>query len=79
MRAVEIHLLNAKGRYYVDQNTCLICEDCFHAAPNNFEYNNENEYGYYVVKQPNTLEEKAQCKEAMKDCPVEAIYDDGEQ
>jgi len=78
MKRIKIHPLNAKGKYYVDQNSCLICEDCFHAAPNNFAYNNDDEYGYFVTKQPETPEEEAQCQEAMQSCPIESIFDDGE-
>jgi ferredoxin len=34
--------------------------------------------GYSLVfKQPETPEEEAQCREAMQNCPVEAIGDDG--
>ncbi len=75
---MEIHPLNAKGKYYIDQDVCLICEDCFHAAPNNFKYNNKDDYGYYVAKQPENSGEEEKCKEAMNDCPVEAIMDDVE-
>jgi ferredoxin len=32
----------------------------------------------YVLKQPETPEEEALCKEAMEGCPVEAIGNDGE-
>ena len=77
-RGIKIHPLNAKGQYYIDQNVCLICEDCFHAAPNNFCYNNEGNYGYYVAKQPENFEEEEQCKEALISCPLEAIHNDGE-
>jgi ferredoxin len=31
-----------------------------------------------VYKQPESPEEEALCKEAMEDCPVEAIGDDSE-
>jgi ferredoxin len=75
---IQIHPLNAKGKYYVNQNACLICEDCFCAAPQNFSYDPNVEYGYYVSKQPETPEEAAQCREALLSCPLEAISDDGE-
>jgi len=32
----------------------------------------------YVFKQPDTPEEEAQCREALKVCPTAAIHDDGE-
>ena len=77
-KGIKLHPLNAKGRYYIDQNICLICEECFHAAPKNFSYDNNSEYGSYVARQPETPDEEAQCREAMGRCPLEAIYDDGE-
>lgn len=67
--------LNAKGKYYVDYDSCLD-HCCFDIAPNNFK--TDENYVAYVFKQPENLEEEAQCKEAMMCCPVEAIYDDGE-
>ena len=76
-KGVEINPLNAEGKYYIDQNICLACEDCFRAAPNNFSYNTEDNYGYYVCKQPETPGEEAQCRQAMADCPLEAVCDNG--
>ena len=32
----------------------------------------------YVFKQPSTSEEEAQCRQALEECPVAAIRDDGE-
>jgi ferredoxin len=78
MRAITIHPLNAKGKYYVDQDSCTCSAACEYNAPNNFK-EDKSEYGFYVAKQPETPEEEAQCKEAMRCCPVEAIYDDGEK
>jgi ferredoxin len=77
---IKIHPLNARGRYYVNQQICLACEDCFRAAPQNFNYEHEyyGNYGYYVCKQPENAEEETQCRQAMLDCPTEAISDDGE-
>ena len=66
---------NAKGAFYVD-NTCIACDACSVAAPNNFKLL-EDEYAY-VFKQPDSDEEKEQCIEAMESCPVEAIGDDGD-
>lgn len=48
----QIHPLNAKGKYYFDQNACLICNACFHAPPQNFGCDPDTQYGYYVIKQP---------------------------
>jgi len=73
---MKIHSLNAKGKYYVDQYTCTCSAACEYVAPKNFSID-ETDYGAYVSKQPETLEEE-QCREAMSCCPVEAILDDGE-
>jgi ferredoxin len=74
---MKIHPLNAKGKYYVDQDTCTCSAACEYVAPKHFAIDDE-EYGFYVSKQPETLEEEEKCKEAMNSCPVEAILDDGE-
>ena len=71
---IRKHPLNAKGKYYVDYDTCLN-HCCFDIAPNNFKM--DKDYVAYVFKQPETSEEEAQCQEAMMCCPVEAIHDDG--
>ena len=73
---IRKHPLTAKGKYYVD---CDFCIDhcCYDIAPNNFKWD-EDVCTTYVFKQPETLEEEAQCKEAIDYCPVEAIHDDGE-
>lgn len=76
---VKIHPLNAKGKYYVDQNVCLLCADCEFLAPNNFKFDGNIRNGSHVCKQPETPEEEAQCKEAMRCCAVEAIYNDGDK
>lgn len=73
---VKIHPLNVKGKYYVDQETCLVHGCCCDEAPNNFRLD-ETDYGAYVFKQPETFEEEQHCKDAMDVCPVEAIHDDG--
>jgi ferredoxin len=41
-------------------------------------FTRDEERGHsFVFKQPQTLEEESQCQEAMQNCPVEAIGDDG--
>jgi ferredoxin len=65
------------GAYYVDTQ-CIDCDLCRQTAPANFERNEDEGYSY-VFKQPETEEERAQCIEAMEECPVEAIGDDGEE
>jgi len=67
---------NAKGSWYVDKQ-CILCSLCAELAPNNFKESSSGNHDY-VYKQPETPNEKEQCKEAMDQCPVEAIGNDGE-
>lgn len=67
---------NVAGKYYVD-DTCIDCDACRAAAPDNFLRNEEGGYSY-VSKQPENEEEEQMCVEAMEGCPVEAIGDDGD-
>ena len=73
---IDRHPLNAPGKYYVDCNSCLDHENCVDVAPNNFKM--DEYHTAYVFQQPATAEEEAQCRQAMEECPMEAIYDDGE-
>lgn len=66
---------NAPGKIYVDK-TCISCDACCLAAPNNFQMNATEEGHAFLSKQPTTPEEEAQCQEAKAGCPVEAIGDD---
>jgi ferredoxin len=66
--------LNVPGRYYVTED-CLACENCQLAAPNNFRYDGQGQT--YVFKQPSTSEEETKCRQALLECPMEAIRDDG--
>ena len=70
------HPSNAPGKYYVDCNTCLDHECCIETAPNNFRLHEH--LSAYVFKQPTSPEEEAQCRQALEECPVAAIHDDGE-
>ncbi len=76
MREIRKHPLNAKGKYYVDYDTCLN-HCCFEIAPNNFK--EDENYVAYVFKQPQMPKEESKCREAMLACPVQAIHDDGEE
>jgi len=67
---------NVPGKFYVDQQ-CIDCDLCRETAPAFFTRNDEGGFTY-VVKQPLTDEEIAQCTEALEGCPVEAIGNDGE-
>jgi ferredoxin len=65
------------GDYYVDSQ-CIDCDLCRETAPANFQRNDEEGFSY-VYKQPETGEEAALCKDAMDNCPVEAIGSDGQK
>ena len=67
---------NASGRFYVDE-TCIDCELCRELAPSNFVRWDLGRYSV-VGRQPANPAEEAACREAMADCPVEAIGCDGE-
>ena len=62
--------------FYVDRE-CILCSVCSDAAPNNFRMSDDEDHDI-CYKQPENDEELAQCREAMENCPVEAIGDDGE-
>ncbi len=66
---------NVDGQFYVDSN-CIDCDLCRQTAPDNFMRNEDDGYSY-VSKQPETDEEQQACLDAMEECPVEAIGDDG--
>lgn len=68
---------NVQGRMFVDQ-TCIACDACVLAAPDNFKMNEDGPHAY-VSKQPESDAEIAACKEAMEGCPVEAIGDFGDK
>jgi ferredoxin len=63
------------GEYYVDHQ-CIDCDLCRETAPANFSRNEEEGFSY-LSKQPETDEERQLCKDAMDNCPVEAIGDNG--
>jgi len=66
---------NVDGPWYVDTN-CIDCDLCRQTAPDNFERNEDDGYSY-VHKQPESEDEMQACQDAMEECPVEAIGDDG--
>ena len=71
----NIYEQNVKGKYFVD-NQCIDCDLCRETAPDNFTRYDEDGYSY-VMKQPESSEEEANCKEAKEGCPVDAIGDFG--
>jgi ferredoxin len=61
--------------FYVDHE-CILCSVCSDAAPNNFRMSDDEDHDI-CYKQPENDDELAQCYEALENCPVEAIGDDG--
>jgi ferredoxin len=61
--------------FFVDME-CILCSVCSDAAPNNFRMSDDEDHDI-CYKQPENQEELAQCYEAMENCPVEAIGDQG--
>ena len=66
---------NVDGIFYVDSQ-CIDCDLCRQTAPENFE-RNEDEGFTFVNKQPDGDEEEQAMRDAIEECPVEAIGDDG--
>lgn len=66
---------NTEGAWYVDKQ-CILCSLCHELAPNNFKESEDGDHDF-VYKQPDNDEDLAACKEAMEQCPVEAIGNDG--
>lgn len=67
---------NVPGKFFVDR-TCIFCGLCSSIAPNNFKESEDGTHDF-VYKQPENDEESAACADAMAQCPVNAIGDDGE-
>lgn len=63
------------GQFFVDTQ-CIDCDLCRETSPENFRRNDEEGFSY-VYKQPETDEERELSQEALENCPVEAIGDDG--
>ena len=66
-----------KVSFYVDQE-CILCSVCDDEAPNNFKMSEDEDHDI-CYKQPENEDELEQCYEAMENCPVEAIGDDGHE
>tara|TARA_R110000824_G_scaffold345_1_gene2586 strand:+ start:362 stop:622 length:261 start_codon:yes stop_codon:yes gene_type:complete len=62
--------------FYVDRE-CIICSICSDCAPENFRMSDDGSHDI-VYKQPENEEELELCFEALENCPVEAIGDDGD-
>lgn len=65
-----------KVGFFVDKE-CILCSVCSDAAPNNFRMSDAEDHDI-CFKQPENEEELSQCQEAMENCPVEAIGENGQ-
>ena len=66
---------NVPGKFYVDDQ-CIDCDLCRETAPANFVRNDEAGFSF-IYKQPESPDEETLCKDALDNCPVEAIGSDG--
>ena len=66
---------NVSGAYYVDKE-CILCSLCTDIAPDNFKESDEEDHDF-VYKQPTSDQEEQQCRDALEQCPVDAIGSDG--
>ena len=64
------------GKFYVD-STCIDCNLCRETAPRSFKRNEDGGYSF-VFLQPASPAEEADCRQALEECPVNAIGEDGE-
>ncbi len=62
--------------FFVDKE-CILCSVCSDAAPNNFRMSDDEDHDI-CYKQPTDADEVKACYEAMENCPVEAIGDNGQ-
>ena len=66
---------NITGTFYVDEQ-CIACDACVKTAPKYFAMNDIEGHAY-VHFQPETKEELELAQQALEECPVEAIGNDG--
>ena len=66
---------NVAGKFYVDKE-CILCSLCTDLAPENFAESEDGDHDY-VMKQPEGADEQAACLDAMEQCPVDSIGNDG--
>jgi ferredoxin len=62
---------NVPGKFFTTSE-CDGCAYCASVAPDNFDFEKETNT-YFVAKQPATPEEEEFVREALEDCPVDAI------
>jgi ferredoxin len=64
---------NVEGDYYVDTD-CISCQLCVAVAPDFFEM---GDVYAYVSQQPEDDAGIAMCEDALEQCPVDSIGNDG--
>ncbi len=62
---------NAPGKYFTTDD-CDGCAYCAAVAPENFEFE-KGTNTYFIGRQPAERDEEELVREAMEDCPVDAI------
>lgn len=62
---------NAAGPFYVD-DSCIDCDLCRERVPSVFHRDDEGAHSF-VARQPVGEEETEACREALADCPADAI------
>ena len=67
---------NIPGAFYVDKE-CILCSLCSDMAPENFRESDEGDHDL-VHKQPANDAELQKCLDALEQCPVDAIGQDGD-
>lgn len=76
-RVADRYKDNVAGKFYTDSQ-CIDCDLCRQTAPDFFSRNPEGGFSY-VSSQPQTPEDVKLCQQALEECPVEAIGNDGEK
>jgi ferredoxin len=66
---------NVPGPFYVDSE-CIGCTQCVAVAEGLFGFDEDNDVAF-VKKQPEGDEEEKLARQAIEECPVQAIGDDG--
>ena len=66
---------NCPGRFYVDSE-CIGCMQCVTTDPGHYALDDANDVAF-VKKQPEGPEEEKLVRQALNECPVNAIGDDG--
>ena len=66
---------NVPGKFYVDKE-CILCSLCVDVAPKSFKESEDGDHDV-VWRQPENEEEIRAALDALEQCPVNAIGNDG--